>query len=69
MDTQVLGKVLSGLGVEPKGMTRVDFTRAIQRAEGNFDCFGKAADGVCDQERCMWREDCFSVSAEGMRKS
>lgn len=32
--------------------------RVIQRAEGNFDCFGTAF-GVCDQAYCLWREDCL----------
>jgi hypothetical protein len=33
--------------------------RAIQRAEGNFDCFGTAVAGICDQIDCLWREDCL----------
>ena len=69
MDTQSLGKVLGEMAVRSKGMTILDFTRAIQRAEGNFDCFGTAADGVCDQDRCLWREDCFILSAAGKKKS
>lgn len=34
--------------------------RTIQRAEGNFDCFGSAAARVCDQMNCLWRKDCLS---------
>ena len=33
--------------------------RAIQRAEGNFVCFGTAAAGICDQMTCSWRDDCL----------
>ncbi len=33
--------------------------RAIQQAEGNFDCFGTAVAGICDQIDCLWREDCL----------
>ena len=69
MDRQVLDKVLGEMNTDPLGMSILDFTRLIQRTEGNFDCFGKAASGVCDQESCLWRKDCFSVSAEGHRKS
>lgn len=36
-----------------------DIIRSIQRAEGNFDCFGNAAAGVCDQLNCLWRDDCL----------
>ncbi|MDA8433331.1 MAG: 2Fe-2S iron-sulfur cluster-binding protein, partial [Nitrospiraceae bacterium] len=33
--------------------------RAIQRAEGNFDCFGSARSGHCSQDDCLWRQDCL----------
>ena len=69
MEPRILGKVLAELGARPKGMTILDFTHAIQRAEGNFDCFGTAVDGVCDQDLCMWREDCFTLSSAGSKKS
>jgi hypothetical protein len=40
-------------------MKKADAIRTIQRAEGNFDCFGKVAAGICDQLNCMWRDDCM----------
>ncbi len=36
----------------------VDLIRSIQRAEGNFDCFG-TANGYCDQWGCRWRTFCL----------
>ena len=30
-----------------------------QLAEGNFDCFGKALDGYCDQSECKYRRYCL----------
>ena len=36
-----------------------EIIRLIQRSEGNFDCFGTATDGYCDQEACLWRTDCL----------
>ena len=62
MDRQVLDRVLGGLNDGTKGMSILDFTRLIQRTEGNFDCFGKAVSGVCDQESCLWRETCVFES-------
>ncbi len=35
-----------------------DLVRAVQRAEGNFDCFGTAVEG-CDQDGCCWRAVCL----------
>jgi hypothetical protein len=40
-------------------MKKDEIVRAIQRAEGNFDCFGTAISGDCSQKDCLWREDCL----------
>jgi DNA-binding IscR family transcriptional regulator len=42
-------------------MKKGEVIRAIQRSEGNFDCFGRAVSGECSQPGCLWREDCLSV--------
>jgi hypothetical protein len=44
------------------GLSKVELIRRIQRAEGNFDCFGTAID-YCDQSQCCFREDCLKPSA------
>ena len=46
-------------GIKPGNMKKENLIRAIQRAEGNFDCFGTATSGFCDQLDCLWREDCL----------
>jgi len=38
--------------------SKKDLIRAIQRKEGNFDCFGTAVN-YCDQFACLWRQDCL----------
>ena len=40
-------------------MSKGEIIRAIQEAEGNFQCFGTARDGCCDRGDCAWREDCI----------
>jgi DNA-binding IscR family transcriptional regulator len=55
-------------GIRTARMAKADIVRAIQRAEGNFDCFGTATEEECDQEECLWREECFRDSvAEEIR--
>jgi hypothetical protein len=49
-------------GIRTARMAKADIVRAIQRAEGNFDCFGSARGGYCDQGNCLWREDCLGKS-------
>ena len=38
--------------------SKKDLIKTIQRAEGNFDCFGTAKDN-CNQMICCWRSDCI----------
>ena len=46
-----------GMKASPKAK-KAELIRQIQRAEGNFDCFGSAR-GDCDQYDCLWRQDCL----------
>lgn len=43
-------------------MKKADLVQSIQLAEGNFNCFASAVDGICDQTECIWREDCFALA-------
>jgi len=38
--------------------SKKELVKAIQHAEGNFDCFGTATN-YCDQMACCWRSDCL----------
>jgi hypothetical protein len=40
--------------------------KTIQQEEGNFDCFGTASLGICDQLNCSWRDDCFQAARQGL---
>ena len=40
------------------GLSKMELIQMIQRAEGNFDCFGTAMD-YCDQFHCCFKEDCL----------
>jgi len=39
--------------------SKKELVKAIQRAEGNFDCFGTAT-VYCNQSACCWKTDCIS---------
>ena len=56
-------------GIASAGIAKDDLIRAIQRAEGNFDCYGSAVNGYCDQEGCLWREDCLPDSAAPAKRT
>jgi len=46
-------------GLKTSRSSKVELIHAIQREEGNFDCFASATSQYCDQRSCQWRDDCF----------
>ena len=46
------------LGVGTSKLNKAELIKAIQLAEGNFDCFGTPVD-YCDQVDCLFRVDCL----------
>lgn len=46
-------------GIKTGKHSKIVLIHAIQRTEGNFDCFGTAINGQCDQTGCQWHEDCL----------
>ncbi len=47
------------MGLKATGTKKAELIRSIQRAEGNFECFG-TADGYCDQWGCSFRSLCLN---------
>jgi len=57
-----LRKKAKDLGVKSGKMKKLDLVHAIQRAEGNTECYGRS-NGNCDQAGCCcFRDDCFKVN-------
>ena len=59
MTIKTVRNIAKTKGIKTGNMKKENIIRAIQRAEGNFDCFGTASQGVCNQANCLWREDCL----------
>ena len=47
------------MGIKAGSMKKSELIRAIQRAEGNVECFGIGMAEECRQMNCLWREDCL----------
>lgn len=47
------------MGISNQKMSKEEMIHAIQSAEGNYPCFG-TADKYCDQDECLWRDECLS---------
>ncbi|MET0012114.1 MAG: SAP domain-containing protein [Sedimenticola sp.] len=46
-------------GLEPGKHRKWELIRAIQRAEGNTDCYRTSVADNCEQIACLWRKDCL----------
>ncbi len=46
------------MGIDTRNVTMTELVRAIQRAEGNKDCYMSVEVLKCEQINCLWREDC-----------
>jgi hypothetical protein len=54
-----LKKIARERGLNVDSMKRKhDVVRAIQRAEGNRDCFMSGETQTCGQTGCLWLKDC-----------
>ncbi len=59
MKRKDIEKKAKSLNIENyKSYSPSELIKAIQRNEGNFDCFDTGRD-ECDQLNCCWREDCL----------
>ncbi len=48
----------------PYGVSKVQAIRLIQLDEGNSDCFARAVEGYCDQNGCLFYEECLKLSPQ-----
>ena len=63
MKLKEIKAIAKAKGVQAGNLEKTELIRAIQKAEGNFDCYGSASSGNCTQSNCLWRQDCLSLSA------
>ena len=65
MKLEEIRTIAKSRSIQPGKLTKNMLIKSIQLEEGNFDCFGSAYLGVCDQLGCSWRDDCFQVALQG----
>jgi hypothetical protein len=58
MQMKKIKEIAKKKGVNAGKMGRIELVRAIQRAEGNSDCFATVHVNECNQINCLWRADC-----------
>jgi hypothetical protein len=58
---QEVRAIARSMGIDTRNVTMTELIRAIQRAEGNTDCYLTIQVHTCGQTNCCWREECDSI--------
>ena len=59
---QEIREIAKTFGIKTSRQTKLSLIREIQRNEGNNECFATDINAECDQEGCVWRKDCATMS-------
>lgn len=43
-------------------LNKAELIRSIQSEEGNIACFATGQDETCNQQACLWRDDCVDAA-------
>jgi hypothetical protein len=65
MKLEEIRTIAKSRSINPGKLSKTELIKSIQNDEDNFDCFATAYDGVCDQQGCSWRDDCFATARKG----
>ena len=61
MVMQEIREIARDNGIKPGRMSKLVLVRTIQETEGNNACYATGMSGQCDQQGCLWRNDCLSA--------
>ena len=46
------------MGINTNKMKKTEIIRSIQRGENNIDCYGTERVQNCQEDACLWRQEC-----------
>ncbi len=52
-------KMAKGMKINTYRMKKKDIIHAIQHSENNIECYGTDRVKSCNEETCIWRDDCL----------
>lgn len=58
MKIKEIREIAAQKGVKAGAMKKTELIRAIQKAEGNNDCFASERAPECMEDACLWKADC-----------
>ncbi len=62
MNYNEIRKMAKDLNINAFRMKKKDLILAIQQAENNIPCYGTERVSYCQEDTCLWKDDCFSES-------
>ena len=62
MNINEIKRIAKDMGINTYGMKKADAIRSIQRAENNIDCYGTLRVDICNEDACLWRNDCLALN-------
>lgn len=65
MHIQDIRQMAKAMQINTFHMKKKDIVRAIQDKEQNIPCFGTGRVQYCEEDICLWREDCLSFNDRG----
>jgi len=63
MTRREIAEIARAKRVRVGNMKKENIIRAIQRSEGNSDCFATNAADHCERKSCLWRQDCLTADS------
>ncbi len=69
MIVKEIRKLAKGRGIKIGKLNKTQLIKTIQRQEGNYECFGSAKNGFCDQGECLWMGDCIPAIKSASAKN
>lgn len=58
MKLEEVKKIAKNRGLQITNLKKAEIIRSIQQDEGNVACYNTGAAPNCNQENCLWRDDC-----------
>ena len=58
MKVEEIREIARQRGLKVGKMKKAEMIRAIQKSEGNQECFASGKAAECGQGSCLWRHDC-----------
>ena len=55
-------KMAKGMNINTYRMKKKKIIRLIQQAENNMACFATERATMCNEDKCLWRDDCLSIN-------